>query len=257
LFIKSSFEKKITTPGALHATILLTGLLILPQASMRSDTEHLFQVLPPSYLLLAYWIAQSLTALKNRSASLAARFSSGVSFMIVASSAIYLCISFLFLFHNYRSPFFTRFSREYKYEILDPPHARVLIPAQDSKFINSIVRFILEHSSKEDFLVCMPYEPIFNFLTGLRNPTRYDIFLPGEMDGSQEQQEEIIRSMATPRLKFIIIRYNELINNQDSGIKKKHLMRYYIPDVYQYILNNFYIERRIGPWVILKRKTIA
>lgn len=247
LIIKKIAGKNVPTATSLHAMILLTGLLIFPQVLIRSDFSHISQVLPPFYLLITYWITHSANFAGNKSAGAATRLLSATLSTFLIAVVLYVAAFNIFLFQNQRSPFFTRFSREHDYRTLDIPRARVLLPHNMCEILSSVVRHVTIHTCAGDYLIAMPYAPIFNFLTDRPNPTRYDIFLPGEMDGSEEQQHEITRSMENPRLKYVI-----MDDQPQSGIDAQQIEQT-IPEVYKYIAEHFVLEKEIGSYRILRR----
>jgi len=248
IMIKSFLTKRMDKPPVIYAMILLTGLLILPQSFIRSDFSHMSQVLPPFFLLLAYWIHYFIRVVRKKSIILFGRIVSLTISFVLIGAALYVCIYHTFLYYNERSPFFTKFSRRFIYFTLENPRARVRLLPHDKIVVNSIVQMISEHTGKEDYLLCMPYDSIFNFLTGLRNPTRYDIFFPGVMDGSKDQQDSIIESIKHPKLKYIIF------DDRPPDDMENRRMKYYIPDLYNYILRHFELEKTIGPYSILRRR---
>lgn len=247
LIIKNIVERKTGTPPVFHSMVFLTGIMVFFQAMARSDKAHMLQVLPPFYLLLTYWIFRSWAWARDKSASLLKRIPGLALFFILMGSAVYLNIFHLFLSYNQKSPFFTIFSKQYTYRTLDSPRAKVRLLESDYETVSAVVKYIMDHSSDQDYLLCMPYASIFNFIAGRRNPTRYEVFRRGEMDGSQKQQQEIIRSLENPRLKYIV-----LDDRTPDGIQSQR-MEYYMPEVYEFILKNFQPVKRISPYLILAR----
>ena len=247
LIIKNIAEKNVPLSASFHAMILLSGLLIFPQVLIRSDFSHISQVLPPVYLLIAYWIARSGNSARDKSAAPATRLLNATFSVLLIASVLYVAVFNVFLFQNQRSPFFTRFSREHDYKTLDNPRARVLIPYTMCEILSLVVRQVTTHTCAGDYLIAMPYAPIFNFLTGRPNPSRYDIFLPGEMDGSEAQQRAIILSMENPRLIYVI-----MDDQPQSGMDAQQIKNT-IPDVHRYIAGHFALEKVVGPYRILRR----
>jgi hypothetical protein len=246
LFIIYRFMvRRMTESVRLHTLILFTAFLILPQALTRSEPEHMTQILPPFYLLFSYWIWQFYEWARGNSRFLMVRLANLVLCLALSCVVLWSGICLIFFVQNTRSPFFTVFSNEY--ELLDHPRARVFVSKKQHQALDPILEFFKTHAAPEDYLVCMPYASLFNFLTGLRNPTRHDIFLPGEMTGSHKQQQEIIRSMQNPRLRYAI-----LDERPFDGLEQMR-MEYYMPEVHKFIMKNFRPAKRISPYLILAR----
>lgn len=68
---------------------------------------------------------------------------------------------------------------------------------------DEVIPYIERHVSEGEHLYVHPYQPLYNFLTGTANPTRFDFLQPGM--ATSDQYESAIRDLETDRTRFVLL----------------------------------------------------
>ena len=81
--------------------------------------------------------------------------------------------------------------------------AGVFVAAGEADQLSKVVGYIKKNARVNDGLLTILYFPMFNFLTGIQNPTFYDIFFPHNV-GSLSRQKAIIDEIKNNQIRFIV-----------------------------------------------------
>jgi hypothetical protein len=100
--------------------------------------------------------------------------------------------------------------------ILGLPRAGVRINALVALRLDEINGLINKYTEPTDPLLCLPYQPMFYFLSGRPNPTRWNYLWPG--DQSQKDHEDLIRQSRQASTRMAIILGREELANYAPSI---------------------------------------
>lgn len=82
---------------------------------------------------------------------------------------------------------------------LDLPRASVYIPSDQAALYRAATDFIESCAGPEDPIFVAPTHPLLYFVTDRRNPTRYDLTIPGDVDG-----ELIVRDIEASQTRCVV-----------------------------------------------------
>jgi hypothetical protein len=155
---REAAARKVALPFA-----LLFWLGLYPTAIW----SHLAAVLPPLLLPLAIAAARSFEMLRQRSA----RLSAGAGWAAGAAAALTVVVTFFGAFAlraEYRTPFGVR-------------GATLRVPEADASLYGEADRFLRSCAAPEERVFVLPDLPLLYVTTGRRNPTPFDLVIPGEV----------------------------------------------------------------------------
>jgi hypothetical protein len=111
------------------------------------------------------------------------------------------------------------------------PRGGVFVDANTGRSIETIVSLIQDYSRKGESILCLPYQPMFYFLSERRNPTRWNYLWPG--DQSEKDHRQLIEEAkkGSPRLVLLF---------------EKEAFRAYAPSIFKYIESNFDLSAENG-----------
>src|SRR3989344_5505088 len=115
--------------------------------------------------------------------------------------------------------------------------AKIFADQKFSMIVPEIVAEIKKNSKRDGFIFVFPNAPMFYFLSGRKNPTRFINFPGGLQTKSQEQ--EVIEALKNKKVKLILT--NEPESKWTYQIIKKHLS------------GNYFKKKQILEFVIWKR----
>ncbi len=224
--------------------ICFWGIFFFSQVYEEPDIPHLLQAGPVTYILFTYLLYNAghcfIKKISFRSlgmASVVKYFLSLASFILIL---FYITTIIAMGKHKgasyYTGSIIIRYS---KTVLIKSNRAPVYVPLPLGNYVNEVIEFFNKNSAPKDGLLCLPYLPMFNFLTNRENPTGLDIWFPFTVRGRQEQQR-LIEKMSTG-ITFIL--FNE------PDIKS---FSEYAPLIYKYIESHFKIIKQIGPFIIMK-----
>lgn len=86
---------------------------------------------------------------------------------------------------------------------LDTPAGSLRLPAGEAAAVAATLSFLAQHAQAGDSLATFPESGFFNFVTGLRNPLRENLILPGVLDAAGEA--EVVARIDRERPRFILV----------------------------------------------------
>jgi hypothetical protein len=86
---------------------------------------------------------------------------------------------------------------------LDTRAGSLRLPAGEAGAISRTLAFLAENARTEDAVATFPESGFFNFVTGLRNPLRQNLILPGALDAAGEA--EVVARLDRERPRFILV----------------------------------------------------
>jgi hypothetical protein len=175
--------------------ILITSVLFYCQVLARSDLYHLLMTLPPFFILLAWNIEAVLGLFHKRWISI------GVTLVILAVIASFLL---------YTAPVFVSpLSEGVKMISLKRGGVKTTIPL--AKFIENTNGVIQQYSRPDESILCLPYQPMFYFLSERRNPTRWNYLWPGDQT-AEDHKRLIEQADADPPAVVVLSDRKRMLN---------------------------------------------
>lgn len=144
-------------------------------------------------------------------------------------NSLQIIIGIIIVFVGFYTALFKNYYRwdsplvKQKYFIAEPK-ARIFVDLKFKKVIPEVVSEIKKNTEKNDYIFIFPNAPIFYFLTGRRNPTRY-INLPQYLH-TTEQEREVINNLKMKRVRLILT--NEPPENSNYHIVSEYILKNYL-----------------------------
>ncbi len=186
------------------AFILIVSVLFYCQVLIRSDIFHFLIVLPPFFILLST-VVQTLSGAFNRR-----WMSTGIKFVMLAIIvSLLLCTKPVFL---------PAAGKNMKTISLE--RGGVKTTASLAGSIEHMVGIIQKYSGPDEPILCLPYHPMFYFLSERCNPTRWNYIWPG--DQTAEDYKQLIEQAEASRPAVVVL------------VKKANMI-YYAPAIVDYV----------------------
>ena len=213
------------------ATILFFGIYTYNLVIWRAGFDNLIRCLPPAFILGGYLLYLFRIKLLKWTGER------------MLSYAIILILPLWFLYEMiFHSDFYAGSIGE-----LRKNHVRLSIERANNIYadpvealwIKEITGYIRNNTKTEDTIFAIPFNPIWYFLTDRKNPTYYEWLLPGELK-TEKEQTEVVEQLKKKIPAYVIY--------ADIAIDNKEERRFsnYAPLVYNFIIYNYHIEKRIG-----------
>jgi hypothetical protein len=122
-----------------------------------------------------------------------------------------------------------------------------LTSPNEAKWVSEVVKRIKLYSKTGDFILALPLNPIFYFLTDRVNPTPYEWVLPGMLD--EDKELEMVETLKAKTPKVVIYVDIAIDGNEERRLKN------YAPHIYKYLVKNYAFQEMIGLFQILLPKT--
>jgi hypothetical protein len=135
-------------------------------------------------------------------------------------------------------------------ERLDLPRAGIYFPVYDERhrppivYFRTLVRYIQSQTDPADPIFTFPALPMVYFVSGRDNPTRYNYFFGNNV--SFNGQMEVVRTLEERRVPLVII-----FNNPSEYFMEK--ARDFTRLIREYLGRLYYLDKRIGPYDVLRR----
>jgi hypothetical protein len=113
--------------------------------------------------------------------------------------------------------------------------------------ISKTLEYIEKNAKSGEPILAVPDIPIFYFLSGHPNPTRFELFRPGRFPDTKTQVK-VVEDIASAGVNLVILNLNQV----DDGMKSRRLSAH-APVIANYLKNNFVPVDRYGPFLILER----
>jgi 4-amino-4-deoxy-L-arabinose transferase-like glycosyltransferase len=138
----------------------------------------------------------------------------------------------------------------------------------NSKRSHPVLEYLNQHKSVEDRLLGWGMDGDFNFLTGLKSPSRffYQRALITEGYTSEELIESFVGDLETNAPQYILDSPNQFMPPLNRRMREDWNMEYFLvfkkhldlpknfDEIYGFIERNYSVEEIIGAWVIYKKK---
>jgi len=243
-------KKKVSQNGLFLFSILILGILTYSLVIFQPNRSHMLQVSAPGCILGCYLLCRIFTQVKERTKNVTLYF---ITLLILLS------FPFLYLVDNlsWRNYFYggSIRTRQLRERILDSPRARVYIPSQKAKTIESVIKYIQKNTPSKKNIFVVPYEagPMLYFLSNRQNSTKAEL-IGGWVNRvlTNSQQEDVIRDIEDDRTKLIVTTYRQTILPKDDSKKREHLS-FHAKLLFDYIKENYHLAKQIGHYAILKR----
>ncbi|MFH0925476.1 MAG: hypothetical protein V1872_07585 [bacterium] len=228
--------------------ILSFGIFTYGLVICRAGFHNLLRCIMPAYILGAFWLSK------------------GYNYTIKPGSnytRITICIFLILIFPLIYIAKITYYNKFYggsigaiidntsfiKYEDLDHEVSKtryIKVDKDYARWISEIVSHIVHNTNSEDYLFAIPFNPIWNYLTNRPNPSYYEWLLPG-IRNPEEVFAKVIYELEKKNTKYIVY--------IDIPIDSKEERRFanYARPIENYIRVNYYIEKIVGPFQILRR----
>ena len=196
-------RKRFSAREAKITYFLVLSVLFYCQVLTRSDVSHLVITLPPCFVLFAWWLETATTAAAAAIAKMAGLDAHGRSVSLAAASAVlFLASAVFFLFLTYTNPFFLR-SLQGPVNKIHLDRAGVHLEAQAAASWETVTAMIQKYAPRNRSILCLPYQPMLYFLSGRRNPTRWNYLWPGDQT-PQDHKDLITQAKSDPPAMVII-----------------------------------------------------
>jgi hypothetical protein len=230
-------DRSAKTEGHALLAMWSVGLLTLLQAFPRADVTHVLFGMQPTYILFAY-LCCCAWRLVHRSAQREGR---AVRPRMIAAVALVVTLlpSAILLRKGYQ-----RTDWEFQNYIagLHVERGRgIFTGLLEAQRIDTVARYITEHSAPDDWVFVVPWASGFNFLTNRMNPTRLDFMLFED----PEAYPCLLSRLDERPPKYVIYGYT-------WDVDDKHFRDYAAP-VDQYIRSRYAIEFTTDGYEIWRR----
>lgn len=199
------------------ALTLAFAVFMLHQVRLRADESHLWQALPLVHVM-AVWAAFSLGALRSRMKGRAAR----LALAVAAAAPLAVPVSALAL--GFRgnelgsgAPSVVKGRTAY----WETERARLWLTPAERAESEAVIRAIERWSDPGDPILVLPEAAIYYFLTGRRNPTRFDAFRPGRFRSRAEEGEVVLDLMLRPP-KVIVFDPVGVSDGREERVMRRH-----------------------------------
>jgi hypothetical protein len=167
-----ALRRRFKTEHAVIMFVLIISILFYCQVLTRSDIFHMLITLPPFFILLSLAV-HALSSAFNKP-----WFSAGVKIVMA-----FIAASFLL----YTKPVFLP-SPGNDLKTISLERSRVKTDAAVADSIENIVGMIQKYSGPDDSILCLPYQPMYYFLSERRNPTRWNYIWAGDQTAEDFNQ---------------------------------------------------------------------
>jgi hypothetical protein len=192
LIIRQIFRRKFGRRESFGAFLIAWSAFFYIQVLTRSDMNHILVTLPPVFILLAYGASILFAQFHAKTAK---------TFLVVIFGGAEFC--FLWLVSPIALPDLSRCDEE-----LDLPRGGVR--SEDGHYTANVIRDLQQRVPPERSILCLPYLPMFYFLSERRNPTRWNYIWPG--DQTTEDYHTLIRqAQADPPAAIFINNENNMV----------------------------------------------
>lgn len=230
LFIERKREFPFLLP------VLILGVLSLIYAYIPFSKVYLLQSGAMAYLLFGF-VLHSFTERKDMKSKV-------VLVVLVFLLGLYLLDNF-----NMRGYHSGNINMRYKITkegaiLVSSKKAQIYTPKSFSSTINGLIQFF---EGKDGYLMPLYYAPMVNFLTGLRNPTRFSILTPPYLIGASKQRQ-VIDEVEKYKIQYLLIDRLIWTSQDNLGFSR------YAPILYEFVTKHYQLEKEIGGYLIFSRQ---
>lgn len=208
------------------AFILVLSTLFYCQVLTRSDLHHPLITLAPFFVLCVVVIG----AASNAVGSVIGRmYGRQVSFF-GAAAVLFVAGAIGMWFLLYTKPVFIRSLKQPSRTLL-LDRGGVRLGARHAYLLEDVIKMIQEYTDPDRSILCLPYHPMFYFLSARRNPTRWNYLWPGDQ-APDDHQALIKQAQNDPPAVVMIIRRSEV--------------QRFAPAIIDYVHSEYRVARNLG-----------
>lgn len=208
---------------------------------LRTHVLHLFQVVPvPSimFVFLVYRFINRLDKAGDRVLVILARFTFAA---LILSSGLFLLKLGHFQFPN---SIMVRIRQDTPVKV---GKDTLYLNRFRAENISRVTAYVEKTVEKGEPILCIPDIPIFYFMTGRPNPTRFELFRPGRFK-DESSQMDVIRALEEAQVRLVIFNLEQI---DDGRLQRR--MGAHAPLITDYLVRNFVPAARFGAFQILER----
>lgn len=231
------FRKGDRRDFSLLYPVLIIGMVSLTYAYITRGKAYLFQVGAMPYILFIF-LVYSFSKRRGVRPIL-------ILFLLVFLLGLYVLDSFRWKPHFYSGSISRLYAiRKEGAKVLSTKKAEVYLGERDFNNINDLIQFL---QRKRDYLLPVYFDPMVNFLSDCRNPTRFSVLQTFFFEDALKQ-EQIISEIQRYKIRYLLVETARW-NSQDSfGLS------IYAPQFYEFIVKYYRLEKEIGEYLIFVRK---
>lgn len=226
-------RKRFHVKDAHAGFIVVLSMLFYCQVLTRSDVYHLLITLPPFFVLCAWLLEGGSKASGIIIGKWCGRDSvfRGGTVTVVAVMLLVAETAGIFCLLNAKTVLLSSPDEPTTKILLK--RAGVYVEPVTAGMVEKIVGKIQMHASPDRSILCLPYHPMFYFLSGRRNPTRWNYLWPG--DQNQDDYRTLVKQAQNDQPAIVVI-------------FDKSEMQHYAPAVFDYLNAEYRVEQDLG-WV--------
>lgn len=249
------FRKKFDHIDAITAGLIIFGFFLFRSALARSDSGRLLFCLPPLLLVCGIYLEKAFLHMRRlvANSSVGFNFSIYISLFLIFITFIlpfiYLRVNMFSINTIFTSPLsmvkLKHFAAGYDHEPLGLEKAKnILVHRPLAKEIRNVVYYIKKNTRPFEHIYVFPNEATFYFLTDRTNAARAAMSYQAVTKKMREDEVDRIKSK---KIKYIIyVESSFLIDGISENIK--------VPEIHEYIKNNFILCKKFGNFNILRNK---
>jgi hypothetical protein len=129
---------------------------------------------------------------------------------------------------------------------LDIPRARnIAIPSQRAQEVRDAVKYVQDNTTPDEPIYVFPYLPIYYFLADRESPTKYEPIY----SILKETREDVVKQLEDAGVKFVIYMDGWSLSDISANVA--------FPEIWEYLMNAYEVEKEFGDTKILRRKQEA
>ena len=238
-------RRRFCVKHACVSFILAMSALFYCQVLARSDLHHLLITLPPFFVLCG-WLLKVASKMVGKAISRGCNCDRDTSWVSFAATAMVLLVAGVvggwFLSHT--KEVFIGLSRK-QVKALNPPvrvvlvdRAGVLLQSPLASSIENVTRMIQGYAEPDESILCLPYQPMFYFLSGRRNPTRWNYIWPGDqtpqdhqtlIEQAQNDPPAVVLIFGKPKMQNYAPTIIDYVDSEYKVVYKDKGLELYIP----------------------------
>ena len=184
------------------AFVLVVSIFFYCQVLTRSDLHHLIITLPP-FFILYMWCAQAVSrTLSNVFAKRYMWRKPAATRICAAAILLTVCAATLSVL-LYTEPVFLESLKTPK-TLLSLERAGVWLKPEGTQLLDTVTKIIHSNAEPNDAILCLPYAPMYYFLSARHNPTQWNYLWPGDQTVGDHQTLVKQAKMDAPAVVIIV-----------------------------------------------------
>lgn len=208
-------------------TVLGCALALFPQYFFfRPDTVHIAEMMVPFLAALGtiVWAAIGYASRHRHPAQRA-----------ISVAAVAVCLAMASIYVSHALPkasagtIFAKTKAAHRFDALNGVH--VLVKEKEARWLAGLRDAVLNHSSPEEFVVCLPYSPTINFMTDRPSPLQ-NLYVDNATAG-KHFMETFLKTMNSSHPAVVVLDQRKINNTEASRFRN------WAPDVCRWLENNY------------------